>query len=295
MNKGKIKINSDKYPQRLKEIKDPPGELYYKGNFNQDIFDKCLAVVGSRKMTKYGEKICTKLVSEIASRGATIVSGFMYGMDATAHRAAVDVGGKTVAVMPCGIEKIHPSYQKDLYKDILKKDGLILSEMPGKKGPAKWTYPKRNRIVAGLSQATLVVQAAKESGSLITANFAKDFDRQLFAVPGPLTSKVSIGTANLIKDGADIVTCAKDILEFFKPKQAGMNFDQKEGGDLDQYKNLPQKERKVVESLQVEPLEVDDIARKLDLSADKTGTILSKMQLKGIIEKEGNKYYLSNF
>ena len=293
MNRGKVKIKEDRYPGRLKEIDDPPEDLYYKGNFDGEIFDKCLAVVGSRRMTKYGEKICTKLVSEVASRGITIVSGFMYGMDATAHRAAVKVGGRTIAVMPCGIEKIHPGYQEDLYKEIIKKKGLILSEMPGKKGPAKWTYPKRNRIVAGLSQATLVVQAGKNSGSLITANFAKDFNRKLFAVPGPLTSKVSIGTANLIKDGADIVTSAKDILKFFEPKQAGMNFN-KEDRKLDKYKNLPPKEKEIIKKLQTEPLEIDDIARKLDLSAKKTGTILSQMQLKGLIEKEGNKYYLND-
>src|SRR6056297_1602803 len=138
MQRGKIKIDDRRYPKRLKKIKDAPEQLYYKGNFSDEIFDKCLAVVGSRKMTKYGEKICTKLVSEIAARGITIVSGFMYGMDATAHRAAVKVGGKTIAAMPCGIEKIHPNYQKELYQEIIKKDGLILSEMPGKKGPAKW-------------------------------------------------------------------------------------------------------------------------------------------------------------
>jgi len=294
MTKGKIKIKDDRYPQRLKSIKNPPEELYHKGNFDQDIFNKCLAVVGSRKMTKYGKKICTKLVSEVASRGITIVSGFMYGIDATAHKAAVEAGGRTIAVMPCGIEKIHPSYQVDLYKKIIKKNGLILSEMSGKKSPAKWTYPKRNRIVAGLSQATLVVQAAEESGSLITAGFAKEFKRKIFSVPGPLNSKVSIGTAKLIKDGADIVTSGKDILKFFQPKQSNMTFKQ-EDGKAAQYENLSEKEKIVVESLQVEALEVDDIAQKIDSPANKTGTILSKMQLKGIIEKEGNKYYLSDF
>ncbi len=285
----RIKKENKLYPERLKKIKDPPEELFYKGNPDEDIFDKCLAVVGSRKMTKYGEKICNRLVSEVASRGITIVSGFMYGIDATAHKAAVSVGGRTVAVMPCGIEKIHPAYQKDLYKEIINKDGLIVSEMSGKKGPAKWTYPKRNRIVAGLSQATLVVQAAENSGSLITADFAKDFNRKLFAVPGPLTSNVSIGTANLIKNGADIVTEVKDIIEFFKPKQTGMDFS-KERMDLSQY-DLSIKEEKIIKNLQAEPLEVDSIANKLNISAKETGTLLSQMQLKGLIEKDGNKYY----
>jgi DNA processing protein len=192
--------------------------------------------------------------------------------------------------MPCGIEKIHPGYQKDLYEEIIKKDGLIISEMEGKKGPAKWTYPKRNRIVAGLSQATLVVQAAKKSGSLITANYAKDFNRQLFAVPGPLTSKVSIGTANLIKEGAKIVTNPEDIINFYRPKQSKVNFEEK-GGKLKKRKDLTKKEKQILKKLEVEPLEIDDLAQKMDLSADKMGVILSKMQLKGLINKEGTKYH----
>ena len=289
--KGEIKKNNSLYPKRLKGIKNPPEKLYYKGNPREDIFSKCLAVVGSRKMTKYGEKICDRLVSEVASRGITIVSGFMYGIDATAHKAAVSVGGNTIAVMPCGIEKIHPAYQKELYKEIIDKDGLIVSEMDGKKGPAKWIYPKRNRIVAGLSQATLVVQAARGSGSLITANYAKKFDRKLFAVPGPLTSKVSIGTANLIKEGADIVTCAKDIIDFYKPSQESIDFNKEKS--LDDYKNINQKEKEILKNLQREPLKTDELARRTDLSAGKVGVVLSQMQLKGLVEKEGDKYYFN--
>ena len=291
MKNKKIKIKDVDYPERLKEINNPPEELYYKGSFKKGIFDRCLAVVGSRRMTKYGEKITEKLVSKVAGRGVTIVSGFMYGIDATAHKSAVRAGGKTIAVMPCGIEKIHPGYQEDLYKKIIKKEGLILSEMPGEKGPAKWTYPKRNRIVAGLSQATLVVQAAENSGSLITANFAEKFNRKIFAVPGPLTSKVSIGTANLIKKGASIVTCAKDILEFFESKQMDINF---EDSGFNRYENLSETEKQIVKNLRMEPLEVDIISQRTNLPADKTGTLLSKMQLKGIIEKRGNKYYLKD-
>ena len=128
---GVIKINDPKYPKLLKKISDPPKQLYYKGNYSdsggESIFENCLAVVGSRRMTTYGKQITEKLVGEIASRGIIIVSGFMYGIDATAHKAAVDIGGKTIAVMPCGIELVHPEYQVKLYDEILENNGLIIS------------------------------------------------------------------------------------------------------------------------------------------------------------------------
>jgi DNA processing protein len=124
-----------------------------------DIFDRCLAVVGSRNITRYGEEITKKLVGAIAGRGITIVSGFMYGVDVAAHKAALSVGGKTIAVMPCGIESIHPADQRDVYEEILQSEGLVMSEWEGEYPAQTWTFPRRNRIVAGLSQATLVVEA----------------------------------------------------------------------------------------------------------------------------------------
>jgi len=282
-----IKKSDGRYPERLKSIDDPPEKLYFKGSFDDQIFNNCLAVVGSRRMTEYGKRICTKLVRRISSRGITVVSGFMYGIDATAHRAVVSVGGRTIAVMPCGIDRIHPQYQKKLYKKIIEKEGLIISEYPKKKAPQKWTYPQRNRIVAGLSQATLVVQAAKESGSLITADYAEKFNRKIFSVPGPLTSKVSLGTAKLIKEGAEIVTCAEDIIDFYGPKQGEIDYQGKKPVGI----NLSEKEREIVEALNDEPLEADKISKVIGLPINKTGTILSTMQLKGLVEKEANKYY----
>jgi len=189
--------------------------LYYKGNWNPEIFENCLAVVGSRRMTSYGRKITEQLVTEIAAAGVTIVSGFMYGGDEAAHRAAVEMGGRTIAVMPCGIDIIHPEYQEELYNEILNKNGLIISEFKGSFPPDKWTYPRRNRIVAGLSKTILIVEAGLNSGTLITADYAKKFGRKIFAVPGPMTSDVSKGTAQLIKEGAEVVTEVKDILKHY--------------------------------------------------------------------------------
>ena len=276
----------------LKEIgKEAPKKLYYKGEWGREIFENCLAVVGSRRLTSYGRKITEQLVTEIASAGITIVSGFMFGGDEAAHKAAVDVGGRTIAVMPCGIDMIHPEYQEELYNDILKKNGLIISEFEGKFPPANWTYPRRNRIVAGLSKAVLIVEAGLNSGSLITAEFAKKFGRKIFAVPGPLTSEVSKGTAQLIKEGASIVTSAKDILDFFNLRSLAP----KKGAKLLGEKLLggSEIEEEILEQLQTEPLEINILARNLGISTAKIGATLSLMQLKGFIQQEGNKYYVN--
>ncbi len=204
-----------RYPELLKKIKDPPRKLYYKGDWNSEIFENCLAVVGSRRMTTYGKRVAEQFVTEIAAAGITIVSGFMYGIDATAHRAALVAGGRTIAVMPCGVNIIHPAYQEKLYNDILKNKGLIISEFENDFPPDIWTYPKRNRIVAGLSKATLIIEAATKSGSLITANYAKEYRRKVFAVPGPITSSNSAGIIQLLKDGALIASKARDVLDHY--------------------------------------------------------------------------------
>jgi len=210
-----INIESQEYPQSLKRIKNPPKQLYYKGGWDSDIFKNCLAVVGSRRMTAYGKRAAEQFVTKIAAAGITIVSGFMYGIDAVSHRAALTVGGRTIAVMPCGINIIHPAHQEKLYNDILENNGLIISEFKDDFPPEIWTYPKRNRIVAGLSEATLVVEAGFKSGSLITANYAKEYRRKIFAVPGPITSSNSVGIIQLLKDGALIASKAKDVLDHY--------------------------------------------------------------------------------
>lgn len=298
--KKTIELLDKEYPRLLKKIENPPQRLYYKGDWNLEIFENCLAVVGSRKMTSYGKRVTEKIVGELAMAGITIVSGFMYGIDATSHRACLSVGGRTIAVMPCGIDLIHPGDQKFLYYEILKNKGLIISEYKESFPPAKWTYPKRNRIVAGLSQATLVIEANSRSGSLITANFAKQYKRKLFAVPGPITSENSKGTLSLIRQGAEMVVSAKEILEFYKIKnKKTLSFQ-----DFN-YSTFPKEklktksfsadnlEQKILEQLQKEPLEIDALARILDISISELGAKLSLMQLKGLLFQEENKYYVS--
>ncbi|MEA3347010.1 MAG: DNA-processing protein DprA [Candidatus Auribacterota bacterium] len=282
-----VEIENPEYPQLLKEISDPPKKLYFKGTWDSSLFERCLAVAGSRRMTAYGKQITCKLVSEIAGAGITIVSGFMYGIDATAHQAAVEAWGKTIAVMPCGIDIIHPEYQESLHDRILESGGLIISEFERTFPPAVWTYPKRNRIMAGLSHAAMIVEAAEKSGSLITAGFAKEYGRRLFAVPGPLTSKHSVGTAQLIKGGADIVTGPKDILAEFNA--AGHESFK----NSSQHSNLSGEEKIIICILEKEPMEIDAVSRLAKISVSEAGSTISLMQLKGIVIEQEGKYYVN--
>lgn len=294
MKQGIIKIDDPKYPKLLKQITDPPKQLYYKGEWQDEIFENCLAVVGSRRMTTYGKQIAEKLVSEIASRGITIVSGFMYGIDATSHKAAVDIGVKTIAVMPCGIELVHPENQVKLYDDILENNGLIISEYDGNLLPTNWTYPRRNRIVAGLAKAIMVVEAGEKSGSLITANFAKKFKRKIFAVPGPLTSILSKGINQLIREGAGVVTDAEDVIRFYNIARRGevASPNRNKGGETPPLRGFSLIENRVIQQLEKEPMEIDLLSRFLGVSAAEAGKVLSFMELRGLVFMENGKYFI---
>ncbi|MGB2762376.1 MAG: DNA-processing protein DprA [Minisyncoccales bacterium] len=301
------------YPRLLKEVSDAPKWLYHKGKWDSEIFENCLAVVGSRRMTTYGKQVVERFITEIAMAGITIVSGFMYGIDAVSHKAALMAGGRTIAVMPCGIDIIHPEYQKDLYFEILNNNCLIISEFEKDLAPAFWTYPKRNRIIAGLSKACLVIEAGEKSGSLITAGYANKYKRKLFAVPGPITSENSKGTLQLIKDGAEMAISAKDILRFYRESSENKLFKSRplfapagltspaspwlqrgEPKPFDLKSSFSPLEEKIIAYLQREPLEIDAISRSLNVPVSKLGTVLSLMQIHGIVSKQGNKYYVDD-
>ena len=282
-----VETGDKNYPSLLKKIGSlAPKKLYIKGKWDSSIFENCLAVVGSRRLTSYGRRATEQLVTEIAAAGVTIVSGFMYGGDEAAHSAAVKAGGRTIAVMPCGINRIHPENQAKLYQDILDEGGLIISEYEGDAMPQIFTYVQRDRIVAGLSKAVFVTEAALNSGSLITAGYAKKFGRKLFALPGQITSEVSKGTIQLIKEGAEPVAEARDILTHFNVLVSTKRAAQ-------QFSSSDSLEQNILDHLAREPMEVDTISRMMGISAAKIGTTLSLMQLKGFINQEEGKYYLN--
>ncbi|PIP57884.1 DNA-protecting protein DprA [Candidatus Woesebacteria bacterium CG22_combo_CG10-13_8_21_14_all_39_10] len=260
--------------------------LYYRGNWDKDIFKKSIAVVGSRSMTRYGKETVDKFVSEFVANGVTTISGFMYGVDTEVHQKTVDYGGRTIAVFGCGLDVIYPPENEKLYGQILENKGLVISEYEPSAKPHLWKFPQRNKIVAGLSSlGVLVIEAGEKSGSLITAGFARKMGKKVYAVPGPITSRISVGCNNLIKSGEAIMaTSAGDIL---KIKSTTIH------SSPSTVHGLSPQEAKIYKVLQLEPLDIDEIAMKIEGNIVEIGSVLSIMSLKGLLTESGGKYYLS--
>ncbi len=215
----KYKVNlltflDSEYPQNLKEIYSPPIVLYCKGA-GLSVFDKNIAIVGARKANSYAKQVIKQIVPELVSNGYKIISGGACGVDSMAHQATIDCGGKTIVVFGAGLMHPYPENNKNLFRDVIKKGGMLLSPFPFQMPPDRGNFPARNRIIAGLSSGCLIVQAAQKSGALITAKFALDEGRQVFAIPGDVNDKLSFGCHYLIKQGAKLVNCVEDILEEF--------------------------------------------------------------------------------
>ncbi|WP_380705688.1 DNA-processing protein DprA [Salinithrix halophila] len=208
-----LTVWDDDYPDRLRELPQPPWVLYLKGDPSL-LTHPCLAVVGTRKPTSYGKQATAKLAAETASRGWTIVSGLAAGIDGEAHRAVLQRGGRTAAVLGCGVDVVYPKHHRSLYEQLVA-EGVVLSEAPPGVAPRPGLFPQRNRIISGLSHGVLVVEAAERSGSLITADCGMEQGREVFAVPGPITSSQSMGSNRLIQQGAKCVLTSVDILEEF--------------------------------------------------------------------------------
>ena len=253
---------------QLRDLSSPPKELYYRGTWDETLFTKCAAVVGSRRMTQYGRMVVEKLAPQLVQEGYTIVSGFMYGVDQVAHRACIECGGRTIAVLGWGINWNGLDREDKKLMDEIEKKGLVLSEWEEQK-PMLWTFPQRNRIVAAIAQDIFVVEAALKSGALITASIAQKLKRTIWAVPGPVTSKTSEGTNQLIAGGhARIWLPKNDIL-----------------------KRETQSDHPIIKLLETESMNASDIARKLGEPIDKIGAELSLLVLSGdVMEREGSYY-----
>jgi DNA processing protein len=207
-----VKASASDFPQKLLTISEPPKGLFSLGDLKTALDGPTLAVVGSRKVTPYGRQVTDKLVREAAKQGITIISGLALGVDALAHQAALAEHGKTIAVLPSGLDKIYPASHRGLAEDILRAGGALITEYSAGTEPYPANFVARNRIVSGLADAVLITEAAVKSGTLHTANFALEQGKTVMAVPGNITSDLSAGTNNLIKSGAIPVTELRDIL-----------------------------------------------------------------------------------
>jgi len=275
-----LTIGDKDYPKLLKEIADPPFLLYIKGEIkSQDDFS--LAVVGSRRPTSYGREVTESLTRALVFEGFTVVSGMARGIDSVAHKTVLEAGGRTIAVLGSGIDVIYPPENEKLYEEIAQ-NGAVVSEFPPGTQPVPYNFPQRNRIIAGLSLGVLVTEAAEKSGALITAGFAGEAGREVFAVPGPIYSKLSAGTSGLIKDGAKLVYKVQDILEELGLEQKVLENlrDTKVGPDSGEMKMI-------LQLLQDEPKHVDEIIKETRLSASKVSSTLSMMELSGFVKNLG--------
>ena len=211
----KLEITDKEYPEKLKEIYDPPKKLYVKGDISI-LNKKSIAIVGTRMCSNYGRKIAKQLSYEIAQRGIITISGLARGIDTFAHIGTINAKEKTIAVLGCGIDIIYPPENKYLADEILKNGGAIITEYDIGEKPLGTNFPKRNRIISGLSDGVIVVEAQKRSGTFITVDFALEQGKEVYVVPGNIDSKTSTGTNELIKQGAKLITEPEDILEDFK-------------------------------------------------------------------------------
>jgi DNA processing protein len=278
-----ITIENQNYPQLLRKIKNPPKKLYFLGQ----IFPKenCFAIVGTRRCSNYGKEVAYKIASELAEAGLTIVSGFAPGIDTIAHKAVIEKGKRTIAVLGTGLDKksIYPKSNLKLIDKILECGGCLISEFPPGTHGTKYTFPQRNRIISGLSLGVLVVEARMQSGALITANYAKEQGRKIFAVPGSIFSQVSKGCHFLIKNGAKLVESAKDILEELGIKKL-------ERGKKEIKGETPE-ENLILEVLKEGALEVEKIIEKTKLSPSKVLSLLSILEIEGKIKNLGGNVY----
>jgi len=283
----KIFISDEEYPGILRNIHDPPESFYIKGEILPED-DIAIGIVGSRRATIYGVQTCEKLAYELASRGITIVSGMARGIDSAAHRGALKAGGRTIAVLGCGINIVYPPENK-LLADKIQKQGAVISEFAPDTEPFSFNFPKRNRIISGLSLGVVVIEAAQKSGALITASCALEQNREVFAVPGKVNSATSFGTHKLIKEGAKLVGSAEDIIEELNITIERNSEAQEE---LHPKLKLEGEESRVYSLLSDEPSYIDDISERSGLLLNQVSGILLNLQLKKLVkEKPGKLYY----
>ncbi|MEP7103519.1 MAG: DNA-processing protein DprA [Candidatus Dojkabacteria bacterium] len=278
------------YPESLKSLKSPPALIFYKGEWKKELFNKTISIVGTRTPTKYGSEMTRKLGMELSYNGFTIVSGMAFGIDREAHLAALESGGPTIAVLASSPNNPTPINNIDIYKSILDKGGLVISDALPNQPILRNSFASRNRIVAGLSEATLIIEAGDKSGTLITAEHARKFNKHVFALPGNINSHLSLGTNKLIKEGkARLITSVDDILN-------AMNMVNYQGSvSTVLIENLTDNESRTYNAM-FDSMYIEEVSLKTQSDISDTLTTLSQLELKGLVSitEEGKYKKLAN-
>jgi DNA processing protein len=281
-------IEDDNYPESLKKIGNPPFIIYLKGRLKpQD--ELAIAVVGTRKISAYGKQVTESIVADLVAAGLTIISGLAYGVDFLAHQTALNSSGRTIGVWAGGLDSVTPGFRQNIVQKILETGrGAIISEFPLGLNPSRGTFPARNRLISGLSLGVLVTEAARDSGSLITTEHARKQGRKVFAIPGPITSQLSAGTAKLLQSGAKLVYDVKDILGELNLKERGERIKAKT------ISPESKEEAEILKILENETKHLDQIVRESGLTTAQVASLMSMMEIKGKIKNLGGMVYTIN-
>lgn len=286
ITKGGTRITcwtDDDYPRLLREVPAPPPVLYYRGQL-VETDSVAVAIVGTRKVTAYGREMTHRIAYDLAQAGVTIVSGLALGVDGVAHRAAIEAGGRTLAVLGSGIDVIYPGTHRDLARRIEEQGAVITDYPPGTK-PDRFNFPPRNRIISGLSRGVVVIEAPERSGALITVDFAAEQGRDAFAVPGPVHAPASAGCLRILREGATLVRSAEDILE-------DLHIRPLESVPTEQaVLPLSPEERRLLSVLTSQPQHIDDLAEALGQSVSDVSGELMMLELQGSVQSTGGGYY----
>lgn len=279
----------DAYPDLLRNLPDAPLTLYIRGTLVvQD--ELALAVVGTRKASGYGRDAAAYFSRQLAAQGVSIVSGLAHGIDAVAHRNALDAGGRTIAVMGCGIDRIYPPDHTDLARQIVQ-NGALVSEFPLGTKPEARNFPRRNRIISGISLGVLIVEAPEQSGAMITATLAAEQGKEVFAVPGSVFNAASVGTNRLIQDGAKLVITVDDILDELNIARRKVEARALTKQIAPVGSSVGEQERAVLAFLNSDPLPVDELALRSSLPASELLGVLTLLELQGYVEADGRGNY----
>jgi DNA processing protein len=275
--------HAPEYPARLKEIYDYPPVLYVRGALLPED-EWCLAVVGTRRSTAYGRQVTEEFVADLVRNKITIVSGLAKGIDTVAHRVALESGGRSLAVFACGLDSVYPAENAELARRLIQH-GALISEYPLGVKPRPDSFPRRNRILSGLSLGTLVIEAGEDSGAMITAHMAAEQNREVFAIPGSILSPASRGTNHLIQEGAKLVRDYRDILEELNLMAVAQQLEMKELLPASDTESL------LLKQLGHEPTHIDEVCRSSGLPASTVSSTLAMMELKGMVKQVGGMNY----